>query len=460
MNTNNTFYLSKNRYIDTNSYLYIKNNVLMREGVFEYLGSEIQNATDIELNPNQIYKVYRPLETLEQCYQSFANKPITLEHEWVDGQKTSNIVGNIGSNIRIENAAIICDLLTIVNKEAIELIYNGICDKLSAGFSQNILNDKGIFNDIEYDFKQYIIDINHLALCRIPRDSNLKVNDSKESLMKKTIKVFNNFLKIKGKKVFDSLEEETEAKVKEIISVAKKPDEEFENGRDEKIIQVLQLASELPFNYENVDYGDIEKEKEFELLEKINDDNVEEAYEILKKLNFESTNEALDSNDEDKEQTAEGSDSRLDDIKRDIEDLRNSLDKILDRLSMDKKQDDSEETDSEDKIDIESLKDDIKKDIIRDDKDFREAYEEVAEEIGEFNIYDNEGNRKTESEVFDYGLKILQAKYDFKVTKNLDSKSAFLAAKAALKINNKKTKKVTENKFNLNIPGVILKERD
>lgn len=460
MNTNNTFYLSKNRYIDTNSYLYIKNNVLMREGVFEYLGSEIQNATDIELNPNQIYKVYRPLEALEQCYQSFANKPITLEHEWVDGQKTNNIVGNIGSNIRIENAAIICDLLTIVNKEAIELIYNGICDKLSAGFSQNILNDKGIFNDIEYDFKQYIIDINHLALCRIPRDSNLKVNDSKESLMKKTIKVFNNFLKIKGKKVFDSLEEETEAKVKEIISVAKKPDEEFENGRDEKIIQVLQLASELSFNYENVDYGDIEKEKEFELLEKINDDNVEEAYEILKKLNFESTNEALDSNDEDKEQTAEGSDSRLDDIKRDIEDLRNSLDKILDRLSMDKKQDDSEETDSEDKIDIESLKDDIKKDIIRDDKNFREAYEEVAEEIGEFNIYDNEGNRKTESEVFDYGLKILQAKYNFKVTKNLDSKSAFLAAKAALKINNKKAKKVTEDKFNLNIPGIILKERD
>lgn len=460
MNTNNTFYLSKNRYIDTNSYLYIKNNVLMREGIFEYLGSEIQNATDIELNPNQIYKVYRPLEALEQCYQSFANKPITLEHEWVDGQKTSNIVGNIGSNIRIENAAIICDLLTIVNKEAIELIYNGICDKLSAGFSQNIIDEKGIFNDIEYDFKQYIIDINHLALCRIPRDSNLKVNDSKESLMKKTIKVFNNFLKIKGKKVFDSLEEETEAKVKEIISVAKKPDDEFENGRDEKIIQVLQLASELPFNYENVDYGEIEKEKEFELLENVNDDNVEEAYEILKKLNFESTNEALDSNDEDKEQAVEDIDGGLDDIKRDIEDLRKSLDKILDRLSMDKKQENSEETDSEDKIDIEVLKEDIKKDIIKDDKDFREAYEEVAEEIGEFNIYDNEGNRKTESEVFDYGLKIIQAKYNFKVNKNLDSKSAFLAAKAALKINNKKTKKVTENKFNLNIPGIVLKERD
>lgn len=66
----------------------------------------------------------------------------------------------------------------------------------------------------------------------------------------------------------DSLSDEVIDKVKEVIIIAKNADSEFEGGRDEKILKILELSENIPFDFDTIDSNiEIDKEAEFKALE-------------------------------------------------------------------------------------------------------------------------------------------------------------------------------------------------
>ena len=478
-NMNNTFAISENRYIDSNEFLYIKDNAIMKSGVFEYVGNEIG------LNDDNIYKVYRPKDELEKVYKSFANKPITLEHEWINiKDNPDRVVGNIGSNITFDkdSGCIIADLLTITNKEAIQDIMSGIRNKLSAGFTQELIKEDGTHDGIEYQYKQVVTEINHLALCKIPRDSSLVVHDSKNKIKeafkmgyKNLLNSFNSFMKIKGIKTKDSMPDEVIEKVKEALEIVKKNDNDYEGGHDEKILKVIEIAESIPFDFTDLS-SDIDKQAEFKNLEAIENDDLETAYDILKKIAFNPTQDS-DAPDDDKEAKIQDSD---------IKELKDMLESILETIKKsmpatdndevpdkDKNQDSDAPDDDKDKvtkdseIDIEALKqeitEEIKDEIEKEESEFIEAYDSVSNVVGKFSPYNAKGKRKSVSEIYDYGLKMLSLKQGINFGKVADSKSAFIACSKTLekipdKIMDSKQAN-NEIKSDYVIPGEIIKAR-
>lgn len=478
-NMNNTFAISENRYIDSNEFLYIKDNAIMKSGVFEYVGNEIG------LNDDKVYKVYRPKDELEKIYKSFANKPITLEHEWINiKDNPDRVVGNIGSNITFDkdSGCIVADLLTITNKEAIQDIMSGIRDKLSAGFTQELIKEDGTHDGIEYQYKQVVTEINHLALCKIPRDSSLVVHDSKNKIKeafkmgyKNLLNSLNSFLKIKGIKTKDSMPDEAIEKVKEALEIVKKNDSDYEGGHDEKILKVIEIAESIPFDFSDLS-GDVDKQEEFKNLEAIENEDVESAYNILKKIAF---NPAQDSDAPDDDKETKIQDSDLKELKDMLESILETIKKstpVADNDNVqdkDKNQDSDVPDDDKDKpakdseIDIEALKqeitEEIKEEIEKEESEFIEAYDSVSSIVGKFSPYNAKGKRKSVNEIYDYGLKMLSLKQGINIGKVADSKSAFIACSKTLeKIPDKimDSKQVdNEIKSDYVIPGEIIKAR-
>ncbi|RDU70411.1 hypothetical protein CQA66_08360 [Helicobacter aurati] len=475
---NNIFSISENRYIDSNEFLYIKDNAIMKSGVFEYVGNEIG------LNDDKIYKVYRPKDELEKVYKSFANKPITLEHEWISiKDNPDRVVGNIGSNITFDkdSGCIIADLLTITNKDAIQDIMNGIRDKLSAGFTQDLIKEDGTHEGIDYQYKQVVTEINHLALCKIPRDSSLIVHDSKNKYReafkmgyKNLLNSFNSFMKIKGIHAKDSIPDEVIEKVKEALEIVKKSDSDFEGGHDEKILKVLEISENIPFDFQDIETN-IDKQVEFKKLKELKDDDIESAYEILRNIAYNPTQDSETENTEDKTQD--------DNVNQDLESIIRSviseeLKKVLgakDSEEQDKETKDSECKDNEtetseetkDNIDIEAIKEEIteeiKEQLEKDESEFIEAYDSVSNIVGKFSPYNSKGKRKSVNEIYDYGLKMLSLQNGINVGKVKDSKSAFIACYKTLEKTQDKimdSKKVNnEIKTDYVIPGEIIKAR-
>ena len=103
---------------DSNGFLIIKDNPIAKAGVFDYLLSELK--ADINADDDRVVKVYRPFDELERIKDSFANKPIKMNHHWV-GDETNTADGAIGSIIEADeaNGYLRADLI-IYNPEIIE----------------------------------------------------------------------------------------------------------------------------------------------------------------------------------------------------------------------------------------------------------------------------------------------------------------------------------------------------
>lgn len=491
MTEKNIYCISKNRYVDSNGFLYIKNNPIMRGGIFQYRLYELfPNETSSE-----IVNVYRPFEELEKLCNDFANKHITLEHEWIDTDFIpERSVGNIGSGITFnkDTLEVVADIITITNKGAIQDVISGIRNKLSPGFKHEVEKSNGMFNGVKYDYIQHVLYINHIALVESPRDSQLKVNDSiqtlknnKDNNMKSNKKMFNailSFMKFKGIKSFDSfdtLNDDDKHKVEQALKVALQPDTDFEGGNDEKFIKLLEIAETIPFDssdFENLS-DDIDKKAVFENLIQIaasdSSDRLSQAYECLAKLTYNSENNLAqdnDSNDNPSEQdneiakTLKSLDEKIGLIADRVSNLENKESKTQDDDTTNKATSDNNK-ENQDDIDAlkEVLKEEIKDEILEEEKTISEAYDSVRKVIGDFSRYNNDGKRKTQSEIYEYGLKVLSLKYGVDVGKVQDNKTAFEISSKMIKAFDKKPKdnlkKLEKITHDIKIPGDIIKER-
>lgn len=152
------------RKIDENGYVIIRDNPIIRAGVFPYSGRQLPDA-----DPNVVYNVYRPLEELTkpETLESFIGLPILDDHEMVGGKyargaEDRGVHGAILESIKAVGNDILAPL-RIFSKTLKSLIESGK-DNLSLGYRCTFEKSSGMFEGIAYNYIQRGIRGNHLAL--------------------------------------------------------------------------------------------------------------------------------------------------------------------------------------------------------------------------------------------------------------------------------------------------------
>lgn len=376
---------------DANGFLIIKDNPIAKAGVFDYLLSELK--ADINADDDRVVKVYRPFSELERIKDSFANKPIKMEHHWV-GDETNTADGAIGSIIEADeaNGYLRADLI-IYNPELIEKIENGELIELSPAYTGEEIDEQGRFNGEAYEFKQKLGEVNHLAVVETGRSGkDLKIYDSnsklgafmrfKDKLMSKLSKFLDSELSDEECKADEALDRREV--IREIMAISAKPVDEFEGGEDEKIETIAKLAEKLAYD-KTADEDETEKKADEEAEAK-QDEEAEE-----KKAD---------------EETAESD-------KIDIDEVAEAVAEVVEKVTEQK---------------IKEFADSQRKEA----KKISDAYSEVKKALGG----DFDSSNMSVAEIYQFGYEALS---NSKLDKRLDSKTAFLMALDSKKQTSHKT---------------------
>lgn len=163
------------RVVDINGWITIKDNPILKAGIFPYLGSEIGQG-----EPARVYKVLRSEEELSkpETIKSFELVPLINEHfvlgELGTDTDDKSIDGIVGESIYFE-APYLKSNIKVFGKHIKKLIEVGKIE-LSAGYSCKYIPSE---NNPDYDFIQTDIRANHLALVEAGRNgSDVAVQDS------------------------------------------------------------------------------------------------------------------------------------------------------------------------------------------------------------------------------------------------------------------------------------------
>lgn len=213
--------------VDINGFWEIKDNPLSKEGVFPYLGKQIDpSGTKYGLDPERIYWVYRSKKELSnpETLQSFENKPFIDEHVMLGEGCTSTDLKNIAGvihNIRCKGNMMIGDF-TIYSDDIKREIVNGK-KQLSLGYRSAFKQKHGVFNGRAYDFIQVGIVGNHVALVERGRcGSDVRIFD--KSIVCDSLEIPQMVInKEELKSILDGMDDATLAKAKEAIEALKTP---------------------------------------------------------------------------------------------------------------------------------------------------------------------------------------------------------------------------------------------
>ena len=152
------------RQVDDNGYITVRDNPIIRAGVFPYAGSQLPGG-----DPNQIYNVYRPIEELTrpETLASLAGLPIIDEHEMLGDKynrspEQRGVHGATLENISVRGLDILAPLR--IFSSTLKSLIDAGKKELSLGYRCRFEKSAGEFAGIAYNYIQRDILGNHLAL--------------------------------------------------------------------------------------------------------------------------------------------------------------------------------------------------------------------------------------------------------------------------------------------------------
>lgn len=171
------------RKIDLNGFVTIENNPISKEGVYDYLGSQIPGYTG---NPNDIVKVYRPMEELmrPETIETFKLLPFIDEHNWLGANGidpgTIPFTGITGENVYADAPYLKAPIKVFSEKMKADIIEGKV--ELSPGYLYDVYAEPGVWNGQPYQYVQRNLRGNHLALVYKGRTgSDVAVMDSADN---------------------------------------------------------------------------------------------------------------------------------------------------------------------------------------------------------------------------------------------------------------------------------------
>lgn len=158
------------------------NACIARSGIQYYLLSELPNLNLKEIPREyrdlKVFAVYRPSFVLEDAKEKFIGKPIRIEHQWIYSEDDKDIIGHIGSEVKIKHQKGEVALYSPLEIESDEKLPS--FKELSPGYEAVNKWQPGITpSGEEYQIVcTEITDINHLAIVETARGGkDMKILD-------------------------------------------------------------------------------------------------------------------------------------------------------------------------------------------------------------------------------------------------------------------------------------------
>ncbi len=164
-----SFDAASRRHVDENGFLHVSLCHISKEAVNEYWGAEIPGGHALGLNPDKIYRGYRPAAELAKAAPTFNGLPLLKEHvtDSAAAPQKALRVGNLGTEARF-NAPYLNNALVIQDAEAVAALSprNGrpARRQLSASYRYDPVFRPGVFQGQAYDFIMTNIRGNHVAI--------------------------------------------------------------------------------------------------------------------------------------------------------------------------------------------------------------------------------------------------------------------------------------------------------
>ena len=158
------------------------NACIARSGIQYYLLSELPNLQLKEIPREyrdlKVFAVYRPSFVLEDAKEKFIGKPIRIEHQWIYSEDDKDIIGHIGSEVKIKHQKGEVALYSPLEIDSDEKLPS--FKELSPGYEAVNKWQPGITpSGEEYQIVcTEITDINHLAIVETARGGkDMKILD-------------------------------------------------------------------------------------------------------------------------------------------------------------------------------------------------------------------------------------------------------------------------------------------
>ena len=153
------------RTIDDNGFLHVTGCAITKEQVAPYFGREIPNWQRLGLNPDSIYKLYRPAAEIKKAVESCNGIPIQLEHheDLADAPAKETRIGSTGTDGEFR-APYLVNSLHFTDAKAIKRIQDGSMRELSLCYRYEPVARRGTFDGEDYDLVMTNLSCNHVAL--------------------------------------------------------------------------------------------------------------------------------------------------------------------------------------------------------------------------------------------------------------------------------------------------------
>lgn len=298
-------------------------NPITKECVRPYLGRSIDPDGSLGLDPDGVYKVYRPWSELckPSALMTFNGKALRNEHEMIGTAEgitptDDTRVGGSLYNARPadDGSHVIVADITIFSGEIQELIASGK-KELSLGYFCDYRKESGEFEGEHYDFVQCEIEGNHIALVERGRmGHDIRVFDKAITFDSMEITDMAKKAKDTAKCVADEVAEllkgasdEVLEKVKELLKPDETKDEDETKKSEDKDDNKSEDEDKDKSEAKDEDKGEDEDEDEDKDKDKSKDKD---------KTDSEDEDEDKKSEDEDEEKKSESKDEDEDEKKK------------------------------------------------------------------------------------------------------------------------------------------------